>query len=201
MFKVLLLGIFLSILQQWSGMNVVFYYAADIFQAAGYDIKQLMLQIVVIGTVMVISVIFTILYVDKLGRKTLMLIGTGGLALIYIIEGLCFYFQALGWPIIVLTLLSVAIYSFTLAPVLWVILSEIYPNHLRGAAMSIAATAHWVGNFSLTYTFPAIKEQLGWPTNFWLYAGICIVGFVILIMALPETKGKSLEEIQRQLGI
>ncbi|WP_236977140.1 sugar porter family MFS transporter [Membranihabitans maritimus] len=201
MLKILMLGIFLAILQQWSGMNVVFYYAADIFQAAGYDIKQMMLQIAVIGTVMVISVIFTIYLVDSLGRKTLMLFGTGALAVIYIIEGFCFYYGVSGIPIVVLTLLSVAVYSFTLAPLLWVILSEIYPTHLRGAAMSIAATAHWIGNFSLTFTFPTIKENLGWPANFWLYAGICTIGFIILILILPETKGKSLEEIQQEFGV
>lgn len=198
--KILMLGFFLAILQQWCGMNVVFYYAADIFLAAGYDMKQMMLQIVVIGSVMVISVIFTILLVDKYGRKTLMLLGTAALAVIYITEGYFFHTGVDGVPIVILTLASVAVYSFTLAPVVWVILSEIYPNRIRGAAMSLSAVALWIGNFSLTFTFPAIKESLGWSLNFWLYALICIVGFVIISIALPETKGKSLEQIERDLG-
>lgn len=198
--KILMLGFFLAILQQWCGMNVVFYYAADIFLAAGYDMKQMMLQIVVIGSVMVISVIFTILLVDKYGRKTLMLLGTAALAVIYITEGYFFHTGVDGVPIVILTLASVAVYSFTLAPVVWVILSEIYPNRIRGAAMSLSAVALWIGNFSLTFTFPAIKESLGWSLNFWLYALICIVGFVIISVALPETKGKSLEQIERDLG-
>jgi sugar porter (SP) family MFS transporter len=201
LFKVLMLGFFLAILQQWCGMNVVFYYAADIFLAAGYDMKQMMLQIVVIGSVMVISVVFTIFVVDRYGRKTLMLIGTGGLALIYILEGYFFHIGIQGIPIVVLTLASVAIYSFTLAPVVWVILAEIFPNRIRGAAMSLAAAALWIGNFSLTFTFPAIKESLGWSLNFWLYALICIAGFVIMVYKLPETKGKSLEQIEKQLGV
>ena len=201
LFRILMLGFFLAILQQWCGMNVVFYYAADIFLAAGYDMKQMMLQIVVIGSVMVISVIFTILLVDRYGRKTLMLLGTGCLAAIYIVEG--FFFQAgvQGIPIVVLTLASVAVYSFTLAPVVWVILSEIFPNRIRGAAMSLAAVTLWIGNFSLTFTFPSIKEALGWSLNFWLYAAICMVGFLVIHLKLPETKGRSLEEIEKQLGV
>jgi len=199
LFKILVLGIFLAILQQWCGMNVIFYYAADIFRAAGYDILQMMGQIAIIGSVMVISVIITILVVEKMGRKPLMLLGTGGLALIYIIEGYFFHINKLGIPIVVLTLASVAIYSFTLAPVVWVILSEIFPNRIRGAAMSLAAIALWIGNFSLTFTFPSIKENLGWTLNFWLYAIICIIGFVVIVYKLPETKGKSLEEIENIL--
>lgn len=199
--KILMLGFFLAILQQWCGMNVVFYYAADIFLAAGYDMKQMMLQIVVIGTVMVISVIFTIFLVDRYGRKTLMLLGTGGLAAIYVIQGYFFHAGVQGISIVILTLASVAVYSFTLAPVVWVILSEIFPNRIRGAAMSLAAVALWIGNFSLTFTFPAIKENLGWSLNFWLYALICIAGFIFMVFKLPETKGKSLEEIEKALGV
>src|SRR5690606_6126150 len=98
LFKIIMLGFFLAILQQWCGMNVIFYYAADIFLAAGYDMKQMMLQIVVIGSVMVVSVIFTIFLVDRYGRKTLMLLGTGGLACIYLIEGYFFQIGIQGIP-------------------------------------------------------------------------------------------------------
>ena len=149
---------------------------------------------------MVISVIITILVVEKMGRKTLILFGTGGLALIYIIEGYFFHINNLGIPIVVLTLASVAIYSFTLAPIVWFILSEIFPNRIRGAAMSLAAVALWIGNFSLTFTFPSIKDNLGWTMNFWLYAIICIIGFIVIAYKLPETKGKSLEEIENILA-
>lgn len=201
LFKILMLGFFLAILQQWCGMNVVFYYAADIFLAAGYDMKQMMLQIVVIGSVMVISVIFTIFLVDRYGRKSLMLLGTGSLALIYVIEGYLFQAGVQGVPIVLLTLGSVAVYSFTLAPVVWVILSEIFPNRIRGAAMSLSAVVLWIGNFSLTFTFPAIKENLGWTLNFWLYAVICVAGFILIYFKLPETKAKSLEQIEKELGV
>ena len=199
LFKVILLGIFITVFQQWCGMNAIFYYAADIFNAAGYNMKEMMLQIVVIGTTMVLSVIVTIIVVDKIGRKTLMLFGSSMLAVIYIIEGYFFHINNIGLPIIILTLASVAFYSFTLAPVQWVILSEIFPNRIRGTAMSFVTIIMWIGNFSLTFMFPVINQALGWAKNFWLYALICIVGFVVLAIFLPETRGKSLEEIEKQL--
>lgn len=197
--KIIGIGVFLAFLQQWSGLNVVIYYASDIFQAAGYNLKEMMLNIVVIGSVMVLSVFITLFTVDRLGRKTLLLVGTSSMAIIYGLIGYCFYASYNGVVIVLLVLANVMFYSFTLAPLLWVVLSEIFPNRIRGAAMSIAALAHWVGNFTLTYTFPAIKENLSWANNFWLYALICGVGFVVLLKVLPETKGKTLEEIERDL--
>ncbi len=193
------IGVFLSFLQQWSGLNVVIYYASDIFQAAGYNLKEMMLNIVVIGGVMVLSVIVTMMTVDKLGRKTLLLFGTSSMAVVYALIGYCFYLNYTGAVIVLLVLANVMFYSITLAPLLWVVLSEIFPNRIRGAAMSIAALAHWVGNFSLTFTFPAIKENLGWANNFWLYGLICAVGFMVIWFILPETKGKTLEEIELQV--
>jgi len=193
------IGVFLSFLQQWSGLNVVIYYASDIFQAAGYNLKEMMLNIVVIGGVMVLSVIVTMITVDKLGRKTLLLFGTSSMAIVYALIGYCFYSGYNGLIIVLLVLANVMFYSITLAPLLWVVLSEIFPNRIRGAAMSIAALAHWIGNFSLTFTFPAIKENLGWANNFWLYGLICAFGFVVIYLILPETKGKTLEEIELQV--
>ena len=197
--KFLAIGIFLAFLQQWSGVNVIIYYAADIFQAAGYTLKQMMLNIVVIGSVMVLSVFITLFTVDKFGRKNLLLIGTSAMAFLYLLIGYSFYIDQGGWVVVFLVLANVMFYSFTLAPLLWVVLSEIFPTRIRGAAMSIAALAHWVGNFTLTYSFPTIKENLGWANNFWLYGVICAIGFVVLYLVLPETKGKSLEQIEKEL--
>lgn len=196
--KIIGIGVFLSFLQQWSGVNVVIYYAADIFQAAGYSLKQMMLNIVVVGSVMVLSVFITIFTVDKFGRKKLLLIGTSSMAFLYLLIGLTFYHEIGGFVVVFLVLANVMFYSFTLAPLLWVVLSEIFPARVRGAAMSIAALAHWVGNFTLTFSFPTIKESLGWANNFWLYGLICLLGFVVLKMVLPETKGKTLEAIEKQ---
>jgi sugar porter (SP) family MFS transporter len=199
MMKILLLAFFIALLQQWSGMNVTFYYAADIFRQAGYDISGMMLNIAVIGLITVIFSGVAVLVVDKLGRKKLMLFGTLSMGLIYGVIGFLFLKEIKGIMIVAFTLLNVAVYSLTLAPVMWVILSEIFPNRIRGAAMSITAFVIWIGNFSLTFSFPTIRENLGWANNFWLYGVICLAGFVILYFILPETKNKTLEQIEKEL--
>lgn len=198
--RLLGLGIFLAFLQQWSGINVVIYYAADIFQAAGFTLKQMMLNIVVIGGVMVASVFVTLATVDRFGRKSILLWCLAAMSFLYAAIGYTFYADLGGATIVVLVLANVMFYSISLAPLLWVLLSEIFPTRVRGAAISIGALAHWVGNFTLTYFFPAIKENLGWANNFWLYGLICAVGFVVLWKILPETKGKSLEQLDQELS-
>ncbi|GAP72673.1 sugar-proton symporter [Candidatus Symbiothrix dinenymphae] len=200
MMKILLLGFFIAILQQWCGINVTFYYAADIFRKAGYDINGIMLNIAVIGLIMVVFSIVAILLVDRVGRKRLMLFGALAMTVIYGIIGFLFSQEITGVWIVVFTLLNVAVYALTFSPIVWVILSEIFPNRVRGAAMSLSAFVLWIGNFSLTFTFPTIRENLGWANNFWLYGVICFVGFIILYFVLPETKNKSLEQIEKELG-
>ncbi|MEN8247406.1 MAG: sugar porter family MFS transporter [Bacteroidota bacterium] len=197
--KLLALGIFLAFLQQWSGANVVIYYAADIFQAAGFNLQEMMFQIVGIGLVMLLSVVITLFTVEKMGRKRLLLIGTAAMAIIYGLIGFFFYTNYIGIPIIVLVLANIMFYSLSLAPLFWVVISEIFPNRIRGAAMSIGATALWIANFGLTFSFPVIKETVGWANNFWIYGVICAIGFIVLYKFLPETKGKSLEQIEHEL--
>jgi sugar porter (SP) family MFS transporter len=194
------LGVFLAFLQQWSGINVVIYYAADIFQAAGFNLQEMMVQIVAIGLVMLLSVFITIFTVEKLGRRKLLLLATSLMAVVYGLVGGSFYTAHTGIPLVVMVLLNVMLYSLSLAPLFWVVLSEIYPNRIRGAAMSIGATAHWVANFLLTFSFPTIKETIGWANNFWLYGLICLLGFIVLYFYLPETKGKTLEDIEREIA-
>ncbi len=199
LFKIVLLGVFLSFFQQWCGLNAIFYYAADIFKAAGYNLKAMMLNIVVIGTVMVVSSLITVFTVDRIGRKRLLVFGGGALCVCYLAITTCFRMGFLGLPVVLLTLACVAVYSLSLAPLLWVVLSEIFPNRIRGAAMSIAATAHWVGNFILTYTFPSLITAMGMANVFLLFAGVCLVGTLVVLRFLPETKGRTLEEIERRL--
>jgi sugar porter (SP) family MFS transporter len=199
MMKVLGLGFFVAMLQQWCGLNVIFYYAADIFTSAGYGISGMMFNIVIVGSIAMIAVAITIFMVDRVGRKKLMLWGTASIAVIYGIIGLLFKYEVSGLPVVTFVLLNVLAYQLTLAPIVWVILSEIFPNRVRGAAMSLSALVLWIGNFSLTYTFPSIKESLGWANNFWLYGVICLVSFFILYFILPETKNKSLEQIEKEL--
>lgn len=198
--KLIGLGVFLAFLQQWSGVNVLIYYASDIFQAAGFNLHEIMVQIVGIGSVMLLSVLITIFIIEKIGRRLILLIATISMAIIYGLIGGSFITGNTGTSLVILMLLNVMLYSISLAPLLWVILSEIFPNRIRGAAMSIGATSHWVANFLLTFSFPAIKEAIGWTNNFWLYGMVCLLGFLVLYKFLPETKGKSLEQIEREIA-
>ena len=197
--KVLLIGVTLAVYQQWCGINVIYYYAGDIFQAAGYDVKGVMLNIVITGAVTLFFTFVAIGTVDKFGRKILMLIGSAGLTVTYALVGISFYLDKTGFVVVFLTVTAIAFYSFSLAPIVWVLLSEIFPNRIRGAAMSIAVFSLWVGCFTLSYSFPALNRALGSARTFWLYGLICAAGFTFVLLVLPETKGKSLEDIERDL--
>jgi len=197
--KILGLGIFLAFFQQWCGINTIFYYADDIFRAAGFDVKGVLVNIVITGIVMLIFTFVAIGTVDRYGRKILLLIGSLGLALSYALIGLSYLFNITGFLVLVLTLMAIAFYSFSLAPIVWVLLSEMFPNRIRGAAMSVAVFALWTGSFTLSYTFPIFNESIGTTWTFWIYGVICLFGFFIIRRYLVETKGKTLEEIEEAL--
>jgi MFS family permease len=128
-----------------------------------------------------------------------MLFGSVALAIIYIAIGAYYYSGVKGGPLLLLVLAAIAAYSVSLAPVTWVIISEIFPNRIRGAAMAMAVSSLWIGCFLLTFTFPILNKKLGPAWTFWLYAAICIAGFIFIKFKLPETKGKTLEQIEREL--
>jgi MFS family permease len=137
--------------------------------------------------------------VDRAGRRPLMLGGAAALAVVYTILGFCYHRGVQGLPMLLLVLAAIAFYSMSLAPVTWVVISEIFPNRIRGAAMAVAVAALWLACFILTATFPFLNSTLGAAGAFWLYAGICAAGFVFIWAKLPETKRKTLEEIEREL--
>ncbi len=197
--RVLLLGVVLAVFQQWCGINVIFNYAEEIFRAAGYDISDVLKNIAWTGSVNLAFTFVALGVVDKGGRRPLMLLGSAGLAIIYIAMGLCYYNGVKGLPMLLLVLAAIGCYAMSLAPVTWVVISEIFPNRIRGAAMSVAVTSLWIACFILTYTFPILNASLGSAGTFWLYAAICVAGFLFILRRLPETKGKSLEDIERQL--
>lgn len=197
--KVLLIGIVLAVFQQWCGINVIFNYAHEIFSAAGYAVSDVLMNIVVTGITNVIFTFVAIFTVDRWGRKALMYAGSAGLAVIYLIMGVCYGLQVSGWPMLLLVVLAIACYAMSLAPVVWVVLSEIFPVRIRGAAMAVSTFFLWTACFILTYTFPLLNEGLGASGTFWVYGGICVAGFLFIRRRLPETKGKSLEEIEKEL--
>ncbi len=196
---VLAIGLVLAVFQQWCGINTVFNYAEEIFTAAGYGVSDTLFNIVITGSVNLIFTLVAMFTVDKWGRKKLMVLGSIGLAVTYILLGSAFYFELKGIAVLSLVIIAIAIYAMSLAPIVWVILSEIFPNQIRGAAMALATFALWVACFVLTYTFPLLNASLGAAVTFWVYAAICLGGFVFIALKLPETKGKSLEEIEKEL--
>jgi SP family arabinose:H+ symporter-like MFS transporter len=192
----LLLGIGLAVLQQWCGINVIFNYAQEIFTAAGYDLSSMLFNIMVTGFVTLIFTVLAVFTVDRLGRRALMLTGSGGLAVLYICLGSAYYYHLRGFAILLLVAAAIACYSMTLAPVTWVLLSEIFPNRIRSVGMSVATTSLWSACFVLTYTFPVLNQRLGAARIFWLYTLICVAGFAMIFKWVPETKGRTLEAIE-----
>jgi SP family sugar porter-like MFS transporter len=190
------LGIGLAVLQQWCGINVIFNYAQEVFTAAGYNLSSMLFNIMVTGFVTLIFTVAAIATVDGLGRRALMLAGCGGLAVLYVGVGAAYYFHVHGFVILLLVAAAIACYSMTLAPVTWVLLSEIFPNKIRSTGMSVATTFLWSACFVLTYTFPILNQRLGSARIFWLYALICLIGFGIIFKWVPETKGRTLEAIE-----
>ena len=197
--KALILGVVLAVFQQWCGINVIFNYAEEIFRAAGYDISTVLKNIAWTGSVNLAFTLAALGMVDRRGRRPLMLLGSAGLAAIYVALGFCYSGGIKGLPMLLLVLAAIGCYAMSLAPVTWVVIAEIFPNRIRGAAMAVAVSALWIACFLLTYTFPILNAKLGSAGTFWLYATICVVGFVFIKLKLPETKGKSLEQIEREL--
>lgn len=197
--RVLILGIVLAVFQQWCGINVIFNYAHEVFSAAGYEVSDVLMNIVITGVTNVIFTFVAIYTVDHWGRRTLMLIGSAGLAVIYLLMGCCYFAGMSGWIMLILVMMAIACYAMSLAPIVWVVLSEIFPQQIRGTAMAISTLFLWIASFILTYSFPLLNESLQAAGTFWLYGGICLTGFFFIRARLPETKGKSLEDIEKEI--
>jgi MFS transporter, SP family, xylose:H+ symportor len=198
MLKVLGIGVFLAVLQQWSGINVIFNYAEEIYRNAGYGVSDILFNIVITGSINLVFTLVALGFVDRLGRRTLMLAGCAGVGVCHFLLGLSFYFGLKGLPVLICTLAILACFAMSLGPVTWVILSEIFPNRIRGAAVSVSVSALWIACFALTYTFPVLNAALGPAGTFWLYSGICVIGFLFVLRHVTETKGKTLEQIERE---
>ena len=196
--KVLVIGVVLAIYQQWCGINVIFYYAEEIFTAAGYGVSGVLFNIVITGTVNLIFTLIAIRLVDRLGRKPLMMAGSAGLAVVFGLIGASYAVHSRGVHLLALVVVAMALYALSLAPVTWVLLSEIFPNRIRGAAMSVSTVSLWSACFVLTYTFPLLNKGLGPAGTFWIYAGISVFGFIFIRSRVRETKGKTLEQIERE---
>ena len=196
---VLLLGLFIAVFQQWCGTNVIFNYAQEIFTGAGYDVDGMFIDIVITGIANVAFTFVALYTIEKWGRRTLMLIGAGGLGLIYLMLGTCYFLEVKGFAMVCLVVTAISVYAMTLGPVTWTLLAEIFPNRIRGVAMATCTFALWVGCCTLTFSFPSMNAALGSSGTFWIYSGICVCAFIFLWRHCPETKGKTLEQLEKEL--
>ncbi|MBD5225209.1 MAG: sugar porter family MFS transporter [Bacteroidales bacterium] len=197
--NILTIGIVIAVFQQWCGTNVIFNYAQEIFSNAGYDLSGMLFNIVLTGITNLIFTILAIYAVDRIGRKKLVLSGAAGLAVIYFILGTCYKIHVTGFFMIILVVAAIACYAMTLGPVTWVLIAELFPNRIRAIAVATCTFALWTGSFTLTYTFPFLNSLLGSYGTFWIYAIICAAGGLFFTFHLPETKGKRLEELEKEL--
>lgn len=191
---VVILGIVIAVFQQWCGTNVIFNYAEEIFKGAGYDVDGMFINIVITGIANVLFTFVALYTIEKWGRRTLMLIGAGGLGLIYLTLGCCYYLNVQGVFMVALVVAAISCYAMTLGPVTWTLLAEIFPNRIRGVAMAVCTFALWTGCCTLTFSFPSMNAALGSSGTFWVYSGICMAALLYLYKRCPETKGKKLEE-------
>lgn len=201
---VLLIGVVLAVLQQVTGINVFLYFGSEIFETLGGEsIDAALLQQVVVGAVNLLFTVLAIWTVDKLGRKPLMLIGSVGMGIALFAMGMAAVLQVTGIWMLVFVLMYIASFALSVGPVVWVILSEIFPTKIRGRAMGIATICLWMANSVVSQTFPMMNENEilidkfhgGFP--FFIYGAMCVVMVIFVAKIVPETKGKTLEEIEK----
>ena len=195
-----LVGITLAVFQQFCGINVVFNYTSTIFKSIGANLDKQLFETVAIGVVNTVFTLLAMWQVDKLGRRPLMLMGSLGLSVIYLVLAFLLRDNAgAGW-VSLFVLLAIGMYATSLAPVTWVIISEIFPNDIRGIASSVAIVSLWIAYFILVFTFPVLAEHLGAFGPFYLYSAICLLGFLFVRAKVKETKGQTLEQLEQSFS-
>ncbi len=194
----LVIGVILSILSQVTGINVIMYYAPEIFKATGDGSSSALLQTVLVGGINVLMTIVAIRYVDRLGRRKLLLIGAAGMAICLALIGYAFYTNNVqGYGVLIGILAYISFFAISLGPLTFVVVSEIFPTHIRGRAMSVAIFFLWLSVYVVSQTFPMLLEAIGSSYTFWIYMVMSVIAFLFVWYVVPETKGKSLEEIEQ----
>jgi SP family xylose:H+ symportor-like MFS transporter len=194
-----LVGITLAVFQQFCGINVVFNYTSTIFASVGSSLNQQLFETVSIGIVNLLFTLLAMWQVDKLGRRPLMLIGSLGLSVLYIALAFLLQSHAAAGLVSILVLLAISTYAISIAPITWVLISEIFPNKIRSEASTVAVVSLWGAYFILVFTFPILAKVLGTYGPFYLYAVICFCGFLFIKTKVKETKGQTLEELEDNL--
>ena len=199
---VIVIGILLSVFQQFVGINVVLYYAPEIFKSMGSGTNVALLQTIIVGAVNLLFTVLAIMTVDKYGRKPLMIIGALGMAISMFALGTTFFMESVGFGALIFMLLYVASFAMSWGPVCWVLLSEIFPNKIRGRALAVAVAAQWISNYLVSWTFPMMDknsyllEKFNHGFAYWIYGVMGLLAMWIVWKYVPETKGKTLEELE-----
>ncbi|MGD9993635.1 MAG: D-xylose transporter XylE [Salinivirgaceae bacterium] len=193
---VIIIGILLSVFQQFVGINVALYYAPRIFESMGAGKDASMMQTVVMGLVNVVFTVFAILTVDKLGRKPLLMIGSVGMAIGMFAIGALSFMNIVGTSTLVFIIIYTASFMMSWGPICWVLISEIFPNKIRGKAVAVAVAAQWAANYFISSTYPSMMEFSGGLT-YSFYGLMSVLSFLFVWKMVPEPKGKTLEEIEQ----
>ena len=194
----LIIGVLLSIFSQVTGINVIMYYAPEIFKATGDGSSSALMQTIWVGGINVLMTIIAIKYVDQLGRRKLLLIGSIGMAICLAFIGWAFYAGlSAGYFVLIGILLYISFFAISLGPLTFVVVAEIFPTHIRGKAMSVAIFFLWLSVYIVSQTFPMLLEGIGTAWTFWIYMVMSVLAFIFIWRLVPETKEKTLEEIQQ----
>ncbi len=199
--RLLAIGVALAVLQQASGINILFNYAEEVYRGAGLGMSDLLFNIVITGAINLIFTLVAMTLVDRFGRRRLMLLGCVGVGAAHLLAALAYRQHAAGTIVLLLTLAAIACYAMSLAPVTWVLITELFPNRVRANAISVSVGALWVASFVLTYTFPLLHRGLGMSGTFTVYGLFCMCGAAFVFFCVPETRGRSLEEIGQAQGL
>lgn len=195
--KLMIIGIGLAIIQQFTGINVIMYYAPVIFEKTGINQADALFQTISIGVINLIFTILAIFIIDKLGRKPLLKVGSLAMSAFLILLAFTFFLNRFeGYWVLAFVLGFIASFAVSWGPAVWVLISEIYPNHLRGTAVSIATFSLWIGGFVVSYSFPLVLRTFDGGYIFLFYSIINLLGYFFIASLVPETKGKSLEELE-----
>ncbi len=199
----LIIGIGLAIIQQAVGVNTVVYFSPTILTYTGLHANDAIAQALSVGITNVVFTFVAVLLLDRVGRRVLLIVGTAGLTVALATLGAFFAFHwqhSAPWVALVALIVFIASFAIGLGPVFWLMISEIFPLNVRGSAIAVCSLFNWVANFFVSYYFLQLVDAIGKAWTFWLYAVMGVAGIVFFVTRVPETKNRTLEEIERELG-